>query len=93
MFGGVQPGHSDNTQSLSGTSSIHLITLTTTGRPKLGTIGAQIQECGYPIVSTDLGAASSPSYQPFERFTIQTTVSITGTSINTPTTVARAAPD
>ncbi|MNY81915.1 hypothetical protein D3C86_2237350 [compost metagenome] len=28
-----------------------------------------------------------------DRFTIQTTESITGTSISTPTTVARAAPD
>src|SRR3546814_7529082 len=33
------------------------------------------------------------SYQPLERFTIQTTESITGTSISTPTTVASAAPE
>jgi transposase InsO family protein len=33
------------------------------------------------------------SYQPGLRFTIQTTVSITGTSISTPTTVASAAPE
>ncbi len=36
---------------------------------------------------------SPRSYQLFERFTIQTTESITGTSISTPTTVASAAPD
>ena len=33
------------------------------------------------------------SYQTFERFTILTTESMTGTSTNTPTTVASAAPD
>src|SRR5271165_5731446 len=33
------------------------------------------------------------SYQPFDRLTIHTTVSMTGTSISTPTTVARAAPE
>src|SRR5512147_531500 len=33
------------------------------------------------------------SYQALEPFTMRTTESITGTSISTPTTVARAAPD
>jgi hypothetical protein len=33
------------------------------------------------------------SYQPLLAFTTRTTASITGTSINTPTTVASAAPD
>ena len=38
-------------------------------------------------------AAAPLSYQPREAFTILTTDSMTGTSISTPTTVARAAPD
>ena len=33
------------------------------------------------------------SYQPCERLTTATTASINGTSISTPTTVARAAPE
>ncbi len=33
------------------------------------------------------------SYQPFERLTILTTKSMTGTSMSTPTTVASAAPE
>src|SRR5690606_26351996 len=37
--------------------------------------------------------AGRRSYQPRERFTIQTMDSITGTSISTPTTVASAAPE
>jgi len=47
-----------------------------------------------PLPSSAKRAATRPfSYQPLERFTIQTTESITGTSISTPTTVASAAPD
>ena len=42
---------------------------------------------------TTRGSAWPRSYQPFDRFTIQTTDSMTGTSISTPTTVASAAPD
>ena len=38
-------------------------------------------------------ASGARSYQPRVRLTIFTTDSITGTSINTPTTVASAAPD
>jgi hypothetical protein len=38
-------------------------------------------------------AVAPRSYQPRDAFTILTTDSITGTSISTPTTVARAAPD
>ena len=62
----------------------------------------QVQACAIDIgkiaqhqrfASATILGFSPRSYQPFERFTIQTTESITGTSISTPTTVASAAPD
>src|SRR5208283_2845928 len=44
--------------------------------------------------ASDRAADLAPiSYQPFDRLTIQTTDSITGTSMSTPTTVASAAPE
>ena len=39
------------------------------------------------------GSVPERSYHPFVRLTIRTTESITGTSTNTQTTVARAAPE
>src|SRR6185369_2780994 len=68
------------------------------GRRRVGQsvkqIAAQLALMQLPR-SGDAGThCSAPrSYQPLLELTILTTISITGTSISTPTTVARAAPD
>jgi hypothetical protein len=54
--------------------------------------GAQHTPCGV-FGGTAAYAVAPRSYQPRDPFTILTTDSMTGTSISTPTTVARAAPD
>ena len=56
---------------------------------------AEIERCAQatPLRSAPRGRACRARTSPCERLTIQTTDSITGTSISTPTTVASAAPD
>ena len=53
----------------------------------------QLQAMMAQVSAGESLTAAPASYQPFERFTIATTDSITGTSIRTPTTVASAAPE